>query len=64
MVNYRDHKRFENEKFRADISKFEFSSSDLEVFKSIITYNFNKRLICQLCLDVVHTNCVNLKHRV
>ena len=64
MVNYRDHKRFENEKFRADISKFEFSSSDLEVFKSIITYNFNKRLICQLCLDVVHANCVNLKHRV
>ena len=64
MVNYRDHKRFENEKCRADISKFEFSSSDLEVFKSIITYNFNKRLICQLCLDVVHANCVNLKHRV
>ena len=23
-----------------------------------------KRLICQLCLDVVHANCVNLKHRV
>ena len=22
------------------------------------------RLICQLCLDVVHANCVNLKHRV
>ena len=23
-----------------------------------------KRLICQLCLDVVHANCVNLKHHV
>ena len=23
-----------------------------------------KRLICPLCLDVVHANCINLKHRV
>ena len=29
------------------------------------TIRFNqKRLICQLCLDVVHANCVDLKHHV
>ena len=36
IVNYRDCKIVANEKFRADIYKFDFGASDLESFKNII----------------------------
>ena len=36
IVNYRDYKNFHNEKFRSNISKFDFDASDLEGFKNTI----------------------------
>ena len=42
IVNYRDYKKFGNENFSLDISKFEFGTSDLEGFKNTIFCSFNK----------------------
>ena len=42
IVNSWDYKNFDNLKFRLDISKFDFDTSDLEGFKNTIFCIFNK----------------------
>ena len=42
IVNYRDYKNFDYEKFRVDISEFDFGASDLEGFRNTIFCIFNK----------------------
>ena len=43
--NYQDCKKFDNGKFRSDISKFDFGLSDVEGFKNTIFGNFNKHTL-------------------
>ena len=42
LVNYWDYENFDSEKFRSDITKFNFDVSDLEGFNNIIFCIFNK----------------------
>lgn len=43
-INYWDYKNFNNEKFRADVFKFDFNVSDLEGFKDAVFCIFNKHV--------------------
>ena len=43
--NYQDYKKFDNGKFRSDISKFDFGPSDVEGFKNTIFGIFNKHAL-------------------
>ena len=42
MINYRDHKNFDNEKFRSDIWKMNLNTTDLEGFMKTVFHIFNK----------------------
>ena len=45
IVNYRDYKNFDNEKFRSVVSKFDFGASYLEDFKNATFCSFNEHAL-------------------
>ena len=42
IINYRDYKNFDNEKFRSDICKMNLNTTDLERFMKTVFHIFNK----------------------
>ena len=42
IINYRDYKNFDNEKFRSDICKMNLNTTDLEGFMKTVFHIFNK----------------------
>ena len=56
IINYRDYKNFDNEKFRSDICKMNLNTTDLEGFMKTVFHIFNKH--APIKRKYIHTNNV------